>query len=431
MSAGLLTRYFEARGLIDAGHPRDPKLAELFNIGRSATSGVRVNERTALSWTALWAGVRFLSETMATLPLHVFRRASATRQMLPVHSIARLVTRGANPEMTWPEWFEVTMAQILLFGHGRAQIIWNARGEPAELWPLHFDRVRPERDRSDNLVYRVSYPDKVGTMGSFGGSVILPADEVLDIRGFSTTGLCGERMVQLFKEAIGLGLATEEFGARFFGQGANASGFLSHPAVLSEQARERLEKAVNQQVGSLDQAHRYLILEEGMQWHQLMVEPQKAQALEVRKFQVTEAARILRLPPHVLGDLERATFSNIEHLGIELVQYSLLPWGVRWERRLDKQLISFSGEASEYTKFQFGGLLRGDLKTRYEAYALGRNNGFLSVNDIREMEDMNPVTDGDEYLEPVNMRPLGSADQIPAPVGAGGDDGEDEDEPRD
>lgn len=422
----------DERKLIDPRHPKDPGLVEIFQLGRGGYAGVSVTETSAMSWTAIWAGVRFLSETMATLPLHVYERLDERRKRtLPSHPIARLVRMGPNPEMTWPEWAEVMMAQILLFGHGRSQIIWNNRGEPIELWPIHYDRIKPERSATDALVYRVTVPDKLGAFGSMGGSVILPADEVLDIRGFSSTGLCGERMVHKFREAIGLGLATEEFAARFFGQGANASGFLSHPGQLSEKARERLDKAIAQQIGGLSKAHRYLLLEEGMQWHQLMVDPQKAQALELRKFQVNEAARILRLPPHILGDLERATFSNIEHQGIELVKFSLLPWGVRWEKRLDKQLLSLNAEGRVYTKFNFAALERGDIKTRYEAYAIGRQNSWLSVNDILALEDMNPVANGDTRIEPVNMRPLGSAPtEQPTPQPAGAGDGQ-KDDPED
>lgn len=383
-------------------HPSNPSQFMLdFWGGRPATSGVRVTEDAALSWTAIWAGVRFLSETMATLPLHIYRPTGKNRRdQLPNHPIARMVRRGPNPEMTWPEWAEVMQAQILLFGHGRSQIIWNNRGEPMELWPLHFDRVVPERDRNDNLVYRITYPTKLGEIGSFGGSTILPANEVLDIRGFSSTGLCGERMVTKFREAIGLGLVTEEFNARFYGQGAKASGFFAHPAQLSEKAKERLEGSVNKQFGDMTNAHRLMILEEGMVWHQLMVDPQKAQALELRKFMVAEAARILRLPPHVLGDLERATHSNIEHQGIELVTFSLLPWAVRWERRIDKQMISDLGEQTGvYSKFNLAGLMRGDLPSRYSAYMQGRQGGWLSANDVRASEDMNPRPGGDTYVE--------------------------------
>jgi len=396
--------------------PRDPAdfLVEIFQGPRSGT-GLRVGENTAMGWTALSAGIRFLAETLASLPVHWYERdgARGKKRLPPGHPLVRLFSDEPNPEMTPFEVIELMQTHIVLWGNGYAQIVFDNGGRPIQLWPLNPDRVQAERDPAGRLTYRVTLPGT--TPGSVTGSTILPADEMLHIRGFSRYGLLGERIAQVHREAIGLGLATEQYGVKFYGQGMHAGGFLEHPASLSQEAQERLIKAKEKQVAGLEGAHRLMVLEEGMKWHQATVDPEKAQFLELRKFQVTECARILRLPPHVLYDLERATFTNIEHQGIELVTYTMLPWVVRWEQRLDKHLVSVKMRNSQFAKFNVNALLRGDTKTRYEAYAIAREKGWLSVNDIRELEDMNPVEGGDTYLEPMNMRPLGTADAPPAP----------------
>jgi HK97 family phage portal protein len=383
--------------------------------GRQAVSGPRVSESTALSWTALAAGVRYLAETMAMLPIHVYERTGRdgrTKRQLPSgHPLVRLLTDEPNEEQTPFEVMELMQTHCVLFGNAYAQIVFDGGGIPRELWPLNPDRVQLKRNRLGRLEYWVSLPSD--ELGGVAGMTVLPADQVLHVRGFSRWGLIGERISAVFREAIGLGLATEEFAARFFGQGLSPAGMLQHPGQLSKEAQDRLRLAIQNQVGGIDKAHRLLILEEGMKWQQTMVEPEKAQFLELRQFQVTEASRILRIPPHMLYDLTRSTFSNIEHQGLELVTYTVLPWAVRWEQRLDKHLVSVRSRNTQFVKFNMAALLRGDVASRYNAYQTGRQGGWLSVNDIRALEDMNPVEGGDTYLEPVNMRPLGSGEEMP------------------
>lgn len=405
------------RSFSGSSHPSSPAdwLVNLFAGGQSST-GLRVGETNAMGWTPLASGIRFLSEAMASLPLHMYRRITRGKEIVENHPLTRLVI-SPNSEMTWFEFVEIMQTHIVLWGNGYAQIIWNGMGEPIELWPLNPDRVYIRRDiLTGKLVYQISLPSD--QFGGLGGVVFLPADDVLHIRGFSRWGILGEQIASVHREAIGLGLATEEFAARFFGNGPNAGGFLSHPGELSEDARTRLAKSIDMQVGGLTRAHRTLILEEGLQWVQSVIDPQKMQFLELRKFQVEEAARILRIPPHLLYDLSRATFSNIEHQGTDVVIYTLLSWVRRWEGRLNKMLISDKMKNTFYTKFTLDAFMRGDTATRYAAYASARQQGWLSVNDIRELEDMNPVKDGDGYLEPVNMRPLGTAPLVVPPTPA-------------
>lgn len=413
--SGALTRYHEHRAT-QAGswHPRtgDPVLVKLFSGGSSST-GATVTTETAIGWTALASGIRWLAETIASLPLRVYLRQDPRGRELQRNSrLWSLLHDEPNPEMTSYEWRDLSQTHAILWGNAYSQIVYNGAGEPIELWPLNPDRVQMDRDRTGMIWYRLTMPDD-------RPSRLLPANEVLHVRGFSRYGLIGEALPDVFRETIGLGLATEEFAARFFGSGMHAGGILEHPAVIGDQAQERLRKSLENQVRGLDRSHRVLILEEGMKWHQTTIEPEKAQFLELRKFQVTEAARILRIPPHLLYDLERATFSNIEAQGLEVLIYTLTSWLVRWEQRLQKQLVSTKMKNKTFIKFGVEGLLRGDTKSRYEAYALGRQWGWLSANDVRELEDQNPRPGGDVYLEPLNMQMIGP-DGTPLPIPTAG-----------
>lgn len=432
----LLTRYFEQRSVVDLAHPRDPKIIDLFGLWRETRAGVPVTEKEALSWTAFSAGVRLLAETLGSLPLGVYREipppepaGRTRREELRNHPVAQLLA-WPNDEMTPFELVELMQGHAVWWGTGYAQIVYNGGGMPVELWPMNPDRVTPQRDAAGELEYRIGLPEEL--FGKATQSTVLPADEMLVIRGFSRYGVIGDRVTRTFREAIGLGLATELFGAAFFGAGANAGGVLEHPGALTEEAQERLRKQKEKQVKGLDRAHRLLILEEGMKFHQTTIEPEKAQFLGLRKFQVTEAARILRIPPHMLYDLERATFSNIEHQAIQFVTYTMTPWAVRWEQRLKKQLLGPKDFARVYFKFNMNGLLRGDMQARMAFYQAGIQNGWFSQNDVRELEDLNPIKDGDTYRAPANLTPV-DAPPAPAPakappVGGPNDNGQDDDE---
>lgn len=404
----------ERRGLVGPTNPQDPAywLVKLFG-SEPAHAGVAVNEQSAVGWTALTSGVQLLAQSLASLPIDVLRRLEPRgRQPLPLHPAAR-VLRDPNPEMTGFEFRELLQSQILWWGNGYAQIVWDGRDNPVELWPLPPDRVTVERDGRGLVQYRVSVPQT-----PFAREIeqrILPADEVLHIRGWSRFGILGERMMQNYREAIGLGLVTELFGALFFGQGANASGFLEHPGNLSTDAQKRLIESKEKQMSGLPRAHRLAVLEEGMKFHQMTVDPEKAQFLGLRKFQVTEAARILRVPPHMIYDLERATFSNIEHSNIEFVTYTATPWAVRWEERLRHHLLGLKDRARVYFKFSLNGLLRGDTAARVNFYQSGIQNGWLSQNDVREYEDLNPIDGGDTYRAPVNLAPVDAPPPAPTP----------------
>ena len=407
-------------------HPRDPALVDLWRAYQPSASGVEVTERSAVGWTALASGIRLSAETMGMLPIDVVKRDGRKRIPTPEHAAAR-VLMWPNEETSCMEFREVLQTQIELWGNGYAQIVYDGARRPIELWQLPSDRVTVERNPRGAVQYRVGLPAE--PFGPSVESVVLPADEVLHIRGWSRSGILGERIAVLFKDAIGLGLATEFFGAAFFGNGANAGGFLEHPGLLSQEAQDRLLKQKENQVGGITRAHKLAILEEGMKWQQTTVEPEKAQFLGTRTFQLGEACRILRLPPHVLYELSRSTFSNIEHQGIELVTYSWLPRARRWETRLAMQLLGRKDFYTTQIKFNMGALLRGDTTAQKDFFASGIQMGYLSQNDVRELLDMNPIEGGDTYRAPANIIPVNEPAPKPKPVPAtpAGADHEDDD----
>jgi HK97 family phage portal protein len=404
-----MTLWDTVRGWWEArAHPSDPNIERylLGNVSGSA-SGVEVTEDSALSATAVWAGVRIISETVAMLPLKLYERLDE-RSKRPARNnpLFKLLHDEPNPEQTSFEFREMQQGFLLLWGNCYAQKITNGRGEVIELWPLVPWRVTPQRTPSNTLVYRVKLP------GDGGGEAVLPADDVMHLRGFSSNGLLGDNVVQRFRESIGLGLAAERSGARFYGNGYQLAGFLKHPGKLGPDGRKNLRESWKENHGGVDRHHRLGILEEGIEFIATSTDPQKAQALETRKFQVTEVARILNLPPHLLKDLERATFTNIEHQGQEYVTYSIQPWLTRWEQRMNRSLLLPNQRKNLFTKFEVGALLRGDSAARSAFYKSMFETGVYSINDIREKEDDEPVEGGDQRFVPMNMVPLEKVGEI-------------------
>jgi HK97 family phage portal protein len=418
--SGFLTRAIAERRAqsILIGNPMDPAywVQKLFLGGGPVTSGLEVTPQSALSWTALSAGVRMSAETIGSLPWGVYELLDRGNRERRDHPLWFLLHSEPNEEMTSMEFFEMVQAHALWWGGSASQIIRNNAGAISELWPLNPDRCRWERDPSGSLALRVTIPRD--QTGGVMGSTLLPANEVLWVRGFSTGGIWGACLPEWHKEAIGLGLAGELFVASFFGRGLTAGGILEHPKTLSKEAQGRLREAINNQVGGLDRAHRLLILEEGSKWVQTSIDPEKAQLLGLRQFQIGEASRILRIPPHLLGDLERATFSNIEHQAIEFVQHHVRPWTIRWEQRFNKQLFGRKEKGRLYVKANLNAILRGDMQARFNAYQTAIRNRFMTPNEARELEDLNP---GPAELDQFQVSPNLNAPPDPAQAGGGTD----------
>ena len=367
----------------------------------STSSGKVVNEKTAIQTTAVYACVRVLAEAIASLPLHTYRHTEDGKEKAMDHPLYHLLHNEPNPEMTSFVFRETLMGHLLLWGNAYAQIIRDGRGNVTALYPSLPDKMTVDRTSTGELYYRykkegLDYP--------------LRQEEVLHIPGLGFDGLMGYSPIAMAKNAIGMAIATEEYGARFFANGANPGGVLEHPGVVKDPARIRESwNAVYQ--GSAN-AHRVAVLEEGMKFQSIGIPPEQAQFLETRKFQLNEIARIFRVPPHMIGDLERSSFSNIEQQSLEFVMYTLDPWVVRWEQAIAKALLTESEKKEVFVKFNVNGLLRGDYQSRMAGYAVGRQNGWLSANDIRELEDMNRLPDGsggDRYLVNGNMVDITSA----------------------
>lgn len=363
--------------------------------GRSAT-GRHIDADTALRVAAVYACVRILAETLASLPLRVYERLdNGGKRPAPEHPLYRLLHDRPNDEMTSFELRETLVAHVALRGNAYAEILRDPyTSDPIALWPLRPDRMEISRVGAE-LVYQYRLAD--------GTSKWFSQEQILHLRGLGSNGIVGYSPIEMAREAIGLGLAAEEFGARFFSNGARPGTVLQHPGALSDEAHKRLRESWESRHMGLSNAQRVAILEEGMTIATIGVAPDDAQFLETRKFQVTEIARLFRIPPHLIGDLDRATFSNIEHQGLEFVMHTVRPWAERIEQRMETSLLSINDRARYFIEHVVDGLLRGDIQSRYAAYATGRQWGWLSVNDIRGLENLNPVENGDIYLQPMNM----------------------------
>ena len=372
-----------------------------FFFGRT-TSGKSVNERTAMQTTAVYACVRILAEAIAGLPLHTYRyKPDGGKEKALDHSIYYLLHTEPNPEMTSFVFRETLMSHLLLWGNAYAQIIRDGAGRVLALYPLLPNQMTVDRTASGQLFYE--YRTDTGT-------AILRPEEVLHIPGLGFDGLIGYSPIAMAKNAIGMAIACEEYGASFFANGANPGGVLEHPGVVKD--AKRVRESWNSVYQGSANAHRIAVLEEGMKFQAIGIPPEQAQFLETRKFQINEIARIFRIPPHMVGDLEKSSFSNIEQQSLEFVKYTLDPWVSRWEQAIQKALFLPSEKRVLFAKFNVDGLLRGDYQSRMNGYSVGRQNGWLSANDIRELEDMNSIPEeegGDLYLVNGNMTKLRDA----------------------
>jgi HK97 family phage portal protein len=356
-----------------------------------SSSGKTVNERSAMQMTAVYACVRVLSEAIAGLPLHLYRYGKdGNKEKALDHTLYRLLHDEPNPEMTSFIFRETMMTHLLLWGNAYAQIIRNGKGEVIALYPLMPNRMRVDRDASGNLYYEyMRNSDDAATMK--GSTVVLKATDILHIPGLGFDGLVGYSPIAMAKNAIGMSLAAEEYGAKFFANGAQPGGVLEHPGIIKDPARVR--ESWNSVYQGSGNSHRIAVLEEGMQYKPISISPNEAQFLETRKFQITEIARIFRVPPHMVGDLEKSSFSNIEQQSLEFVKYTLDPWVIRWEQNLSKSLFTEEEKKDYFFKFNVDGLLRGDYVSRMNGYAVGIQNGFMSPNDVRSLENMDLIPD--------------------------------------
>ena len=392
-----------------------------------SNSGKNVNERSAMQMTAVYACVRILSESIAGLPVHLYQYVdSGSKQKALEHPLYRLLHDEPNPEMTSFVFRETLMTHLLLWGNAYAQIIRNGKGQVVALYPLMPNRMSVDRDEKGHLFYQYQMQDSDAPTAK-SGTVILKPTDVLHVPGLGFDGLVGYSPIAMAKNAIGLSIATEEYGAKFFANGATPSGILEYPGTVKNP--EAIRESWNAGFGGSSNAHKVAVLEEGMKYTPIAISPNEAQFLETRKFQIDEIARIFRVPPHMVGDLEKSSFSNIEQQSLEFVKYTLEPWIVRWEQSLNRALLSETEKAAYFVKFNVDGLLRGDYQSRMNGYATARQNGWMSANDIRELENLDLIPDelgGNLYLINGNMTKLQDAGIFAASSAAGKEEKTDE-----
>src|SRR5574344_211046 len=374
------------------------------------TSGKRVNERSAMQMTAVYSCVRTLSEAVASLPLHFYKYdENGSKKKAIEHPLYFLLHDEPNPDMTSFVFRETLMTHLLLWGNAYAQIIRNVKGEIIALYPLMPDRMTVNRDEKGRLYYEyLTNNDDVPINKET--TVRLSSTEVLHIPGLGFDGLVGYSPIAMAKNAIGLAIATEEYGAKFFANGAAPSGVLEHPGTIKEPGKVR--EAWQSQFGGSANSNKIAVLEEGMKYTPISISPEQAQFLETRKVQINEIARIFRVPRHMVGDLEKSSFSNIEQQSLEFVKYTLDPWVVRWEQTLARTLFTPEEKKKYFFRVNVEGLLRGDYVSRMSGYATARQNGWMSANDIRELENLDRIPSedgGDMYLVNGNMLPLTKA----------------------
>jgi HK97 family phage portal protein len=405
---GLINKLFKSRD-----HPkidnRTVGSSYSFYMGGSS-AGKNVNERSAMQMTAVYSCVRILAEAVAGLPLHLYRyKEDGGKERAIDNNLYHLLHDEPNKEMSSFIFRETLMTHLLLWGNAYAQIIRNGKGEVVALYPLMPNKMQVDRDENGELCYIYTRSsDEAKTME--GVTVYLTPRDVLHIPGLGFDGLVGYSPIAMAKNAIGLAIATEEYGAKFFANGAAPSGVLEHPGTIKDPSR--LRENWNSTFGGSANSGKVAVLEEGMKYTPISISPEQAQFLETRKFQIDEIARIFRVPPHMVGDLEKSSFSNIEQQSLEFVKYTLDPWVIRWEQSLSRALLNEDEKRKYFFKFNLEGLLRGDYESRMSGYAVARQNGWMSANDIRELENMDKISaedGGDLYLINGNMLPLNKA----------------------
>lgn len=382
-----------------------PQWYDLIAMGGATYAGPKVDQDSAMRYSAVYACICIISESIASLPLVLYRQIGRNKQRATSHQLYSILHDLANPLMTAFEWRQLVMAHTLAWGNSWSEKELDGLGRVMALWPLNPAKMENYEYRGDELWWNYRLPDN--------SLRAIPNWRLHHIKGLGDGVMGQSPIMQAARQAIGLGLATEEFGSRFFSNGAHLNKVLKHPGKLSAEAHKRLQTSFATESQGLSNAHRVKILEEGMDVSAIGIPPNEAQFLETRKFQVTEIARIYRVPPHLLADLDRATFSNIEQQSLNFVIHTLMPWFVRHEQAIYRDLLTESERKTYFAKYVAAGLLRGDTVSRYQAYNTGIMAGFMTRNEARELEDLNPLEGLDEPLLPLNMMEANA--ELPAP----------------
>jgi HK97 family phage portal protein len=377
------------------------------STGRQVASGVRVDENAAWNYSGVWSATRIISETEAMLPLPLYRRRPTLgKDVACQHPVFRLIHDAPNDEMDAMCWRDTMTAYALNWGNGVSEIQRNRGGQPIALWPIHPSRVKFKRNKRKIVEYWIANADQTHT--------VLTAEDVFHLTGvLAEDGIVGKGVITYARESIGLGIATERFGAAFFGNGAIPGGVLTHPGRLSEKAAKNLRESWNTIHSGPSNAARMGILEEGTKYEKIGIPPEDAQFLETRKFNITEIARWYRIPAHMLAELEGANYNSLEQMGAEFVTYCLMPWLRRWELTIGRKLLTREEQTWYFAQHHTRSLLRGDTVARANAHQIEFMNGAITIDEWRDDENRNPLPDelGDRHYVQANLTPV----QAPAP----------------
>lgn len=388
--------------------------------GASTVAGVSVSEKTALGDPTVFGCVRVLADTVGQLPLKVFRVTPNGRTADKDHPLYPVLHDLPNPELTPYEMKSTMQGHLALWGNAYAEVVYDGLGRVKSLWPLRPDQMTVTRDAQQNRVYVYRLPNGGYAKWTWTNPSRTPSP-ILHVRGLGGDGWTGYAPLTLLRQAMGMTIAAAEYGARLFSNGAKPGGVLQTAGTLNPEVAKRMKESWEAAHRGLSQAHRIAVLEQGVTWQQVGINPDDAQFLETRKFQVAEICRIFRVPPHMVADVERSTSwgTGIEQQQIGFLQFSLMPWLVAWEQALARDLLTLQGWSTHQIRFVVDGLLRADIKTRYEAYQIARLNGVLSANEWRALEDQAPVdgTGGSDYWRPANMLVVGAEPPKPAAPG--------------
>ena len=373
------------------------EILKLMGGGSQTDAGIMISEESSLTYSAVYAAVRCIAESLAMLPLQLFQKTENGREALTDHRLYYPISNQPNNFQTSYQFRETLTTHQCLWGNAYAYILRDRADRVSQLIPLHPSRVNAYFDSILNKVFYL-----------IDGKQIFEQSDMIHFPALSCDGISGKSPIRLARENIGLSMATQKFGARFFGNGANPDVVMEHPGQLGDKAIEHLRYSWLNRHGGIDKSHNLAILEEGMKLNKLSIPPEESQFLQTRQFQVVEVARWFRVQPHMIADLSRSTFSNIEAQDIGFVKYTLLPWLKRWEQQLNMKLLTEDEKSKGvYWEFNLDALLRGDIQKRGEFYTKMRTIGVLNANEIRTKENMNLREDegGKSYENPNTSRP--------------------------
>lgn len=377
---------------------KNPKDWATFNLGYKTKSGTGIDSDTALSLSAVWSAVRLLSQTLAQVPLSVYRKLpNGGKAIASDHPINRLIHSEPNRIQTSFLFRELGQQHLELRGNFYAYINRDNKERPTELTILNPDDVTPVAEDGD-VFYQVNNIEALKEP--------VPSRNILHVCGPMGNGLKGSSPIAIHRENLGLAMAAQDYGATFFGNGANVDGILTTDANLKPEQRKAVSDSWKSRHGGLSNSHSTAVLEAGLKYQRITIAPDEAQFIQSRKFQTTEIARIFGVAPHLIADLERSTNNNIEQQSLEFIKFTMLSRFKRWENELDKKLFREDEKGEYFVKFNLDGLQRGDAKSRSEFYSKMLQNGVMNINEVRNLENLNSIEGGDKHFVQLNLTPI-------------------------